>query len=160
MNEADRASVEAYLAYQRRARPDLARFWGPAIERDFRASIVVDSTGSVRWRHPFSALGAIINDASGQAPDYRAVRAPALALYAMLSQAIAPPDASAELLAQLARFERENNIPWRMESITQFGTGVRDARVERINGVHHLFLDRPNVTLRHIAEFLGPSRPH
>ena len=87
------------------------------------------------------------------------VRAPALALYATVSQAILPADASAEQRAAVARFERENNAPWTAESIAQFRRGVRNGRVERIAGVHHLFLDRPEETLQAIVRFLRESTP-
>ena len=156
---ADRASVDAYLAYQRRARLDLARFWGAAVERDYRASLAVDSLGRVRWRHPLARYAEILRNASRAAPEYAGVRAPALALYATISQAILPVGASAEQRAQVARFERENSAPWIAESVAQFRTGVREGRVEQIAGVHHLFLDRPDETLRAIVQFLRASRP-
>ena len=163
MTPADRRSVDAYLAYQRRARLDLARRWSAAVERDFRASLVADSLGRVRWRHPFARYGEMIADASRGAPEYAMVRAPALALYATVSQAILPAGASAEQRAAVARFERENNARWIAESVAQFRSGVRTGRVERIDGVHHLFLDRPEETLRAIVRFLRdsvpPSRP-
>jgi pimeloyl-ACP methyl ester carboxylesterase len=154
----DRASVDAYLAYQRRARLDLARFWGAAVERDYRASLVADSLGRVRWRHPLARYGEILRDASRAAPEYAGVRAPALALYATVPT-ILPAGASAEQRAQVARFERENSEPWTAESVAQFRTGVRGGRVERIAGVHHLFLDRPHETLRAIVRFLRASGP-
>jgi pimeloyl-ACP methyl ester carboxylesterase len=159
MTAADRATVDAYLAYQRRARLDLARFWGSAVERDYRASLVTDSLGRMRWRHPLARYGEMIRDASRAAPEYTGVRAPALAMYATVSQAIVPTDASAELRGQVARFERENNAPWFAESVAQFRTGVRGGRVQQIAGVHHLFLDRPDETLRTIVQFLRASRP-
>ena len=162
MTPGDRASVEAYLAHQRRARLDYARFWGPPVERDYRASLAVDSLGAVRWRHPFARYGEMLQDAAAAAPDYALVRAPALALYATVSQAILPADASPEQRAQVERFERENNAPWIAGSMAQFRSGVRDGRVERIAGVHHLFLDRPDETLRAIVAFLrgpAPSAP-
>lgn len=153
MTAADRATVESYLAYQRRARLDLARFWGPAVERDYRASIELDSTG-VRWHHPLARYGEMIDGASRGAPEYAKVRAPALALYATVSQAIPPTDATPEQRAQLVRYQRENGVPWRTESVLQFRTGVRGGVVQDIAGVHHLFLDRPDETLKAIVQFL------
>jgi hypothetical protein len=155
---ADRASVDAYLAYQRRARLDMARFWGPTVERDFRASLTVDSLGLVRWRHPFARFGQMIDGVSHSAPEYSRVRAPALALYATVSQAIAPAGASKEQLAQIARYERENSEPWQSESIGQFRREMRAGRVRKIAGVHHLFLDRPEETRRAIVSFLSADR--
>jgi len=154
MTPNDRASLDAYLAYQRRARLDLARFWGPVVERDFRASLLVDSLGQARWRHPFARYGQMIDDVSRRPPEYGLVRAPALALYATLSQAIAPVHASVEQRAQIARFERDNHQQWRAESMAQFQQGVSAGRTQEIAGVHHLFLDRPDETLRAIVSFL------
>ena len=154
ITDTDRRSLKAYLAYQRRARRDLARAWSPVVERDYSASLAVDSLGRVRWRHPFARYGEIIHDAARAAPEYGEVRAPALALYATVSQTILPADASAEMREQAARFERENNRPWTARSAAQFRAGMRDGRVQRIAGVHHLFLDRPEETLRAIVDFL------
>lgn len=154
MTSADRASVAAYLAYQRRARLDLARFWGPAVERDFRASLAVDSTGTVRWRHPLARYGEMIRGASLAAPEYPAVRAPALALYATVPQAILPPGATEEQRAQLARYQRDYAAPWTAESVAQFRSGMKLGRVQDVAGVHHLFLDRPEETLRAVRDFL------
>lgn len=150
----DRASLEAYLAYMRRARLDIARFWGPTVEQDFRASLITDSTGQVRWRHPPARYGEMILGASQAAPEYASVRAPALALYATVSQDILPADASEELRAQVERFERQNSGPWRTESMAQFRSGMKLGQVEQIAGVHHLFLDRPEETLRAVRDFL------
>jgi pimeloyl-ACP methyl ester carboxylesterase len=159
MTAADRASVDAYLAYQRRTRLDLARFWGPVVERDIRASLELDSLGRAGWHHPLARYGEMIGGASRAAPEYAGVRAPALALYATVSQTIVPADASPEQREQIARFERENHVPWMVESIAQFRAGVPGGRVERIDGVHHLFLDRPDETLRVIVGFLRGSAP-
>lgn len=156
ITDADRASLQAYLAYGRRSRLDLARGWGPAIERDIAASLDADSTGRVRWRHPFAHYGTMIAGASRGAPEYGRVRAPALALYATRTQSLLPADASAALRAQVARFERENHAPWTARSIAQFRSGVRGGRVLKVDGVHHLFLDRPEETLRAIVAFLRP----
>ena len=160
ISPADRASVGAYLAYQRRARLDLARFWGPTVERDYRASLTLDSLGQVRWRHPFARFGEMVAGTTRSAPEYPLVRAPALALYATVSQAIAPAGATKEQLAQIARYERENEEPWQTESMVQFRIGVRASRVQRSAGVHHLFLDRPDETRRAIVSFLStdPAR--
>jgi pimeloyl-ACP methyl ester carboxylesterase len=151
---ADRASPAAYLAYQRRARLDLARSWGPAVERDYLASLAVDSTGAVRWRHPLARYGEMMQGASLAAPEYGSVRAPALALYATVPQAILPPGATEEQRAQLDRFQRENHAPWVAESVAQFRSGMKLGRVEHVAGVHHLFLDRPEETLRAVRDFL------
>ena len=151
---ADRASLTAYLAYQRRARPDLARFWGPVVEQDYRASLAIDSTGQVRWRHPFARYGEMIQGASRTAPEYASVRAPALALYATVPQEVLPGDATGEQRAQLERFQRENAGPWTAESTAQFRSGMKLGQVAHIAGVHHLFLDRPEETLRAVRNFL------
>jgi pimeloyl-ACP methyl ester carboxylesterase len=81
--DADRASVAAYVAYVRRTRPDLGRSWSDALERDVRASLDVLPGGSVRPRPPASVSSRIVASASEAPPDYARVRAPALAIYAV-----------------------------------------------------------------------------
>jgi pimeloyl-ACP methyl ester carboxylesterase len=154
MTGADRASLKSYLAYQKEARPDLARAWSQAVERDYSASLVADASGAVKWRQPFARYGQIIDAASLAAPDYASVRAPALALYATVPQEVLPPNAPDSIRAQMARFQKENAGPWRTHSIEQFKSGVGFGKVIEVGGVHHLFLDRADETLVLISTFL------
>jgi pimeloyl-ACP methyl ester carboxylesterase len=154
MTRADRASLKSYLAYQKEARPDLARSWGQAVERDYSASLIADSSGAVKWRHPFERYGQIIDAASLAAPDYASVRAPSLALYATVPQEILPANAPDSIRARMERFQNENARPWRRQSIEQFRSRVSSGKVVEVNGVHHLFLDRADQTLALIATFL------
>jgi len=62
--DSDRASVDAYLAYVRRTRPDLARSWSGAVERDLRASLTVLPGGTVRPRPPAVTLRSSVTDRS------------------------------------------------------------------------------------------------
>ena len=52
------------------------------------------------------------------------------------------------------RFEREHSARWTAESIAQFESQVQSGRVQRVAGIHHLFLDRPDETLRLTRNFL------
>lgn len=157
--DADRASVEAYLAWARRSRPDLDRYWTDAVVRDYVESLVVAPDGRVRWGTPWEAYGAMVAGVSGGPPAYDGVRAPALALYSAEDEAYRlPDDATPELREAARRYEGEVLEPWRRQSAEQFRAGVPDGRVVELNAGHHLFLHRPAEVVRLVADFLRSGR--
>lgn len=152
---ADRASVEAYLAYARRTRLDLARYWTAPVVADITENLAAQADGTVAWRTPGPVFGAIIGDVSTAAPEYDRVRAPALAIYSVEREDFwLPTDATPELRAAHARFQAEVLGAWRRQSMEQFRSGVRNGRVVEMDAGHHLFLHRPDEVLRLVRDFL------
>jgi pimeloyl-ACP methyl ester carboxylesterase len=152
---ADRASVEAYLAYAHRARLDLARYWTAPVVADITENLAAQADGTVAWRTPGSIFGAIIGGVSTAPPDYHRVHAPALAFYSVENEDyLLPQDAAPELRAAHARFQAEVLGAWRRQSMEQFRSGVRDAQVVEMDAGHHLFLHRPDEVLRLMRGFL------
>lgn len=152
---ADRASVEAYLAYARRARLDLARYWTAPVIADITENLAAQADGTVAWRTPGPVFGAIIGGVSTAAPEYDRVQAPALALFSVESEDYwLPVDATPELRAAHARFQAEVLGAWRRQSMEQFRSGVRNGRVVEMDAGHHLFLHRPDEVLQLVRGFL------
>jgi pimeloyl-ACP methyl ester carboxylesterase len=152
---ADRASAEAYLAYTRRTRLDLARYWTAPVVADITENLAAQADGTVRWRTPGSVFGAIIGGVSTAAPEYDRVRAPALAIYAVENEDyLLPVDATPERRAAHARYQAEVLEVWRRQSIEQFRSGVRNGRVVEMDAGHHLFLHRPAEVLQLVRDFL------
>lgn len=153
--QADRASVEAYLVYARRARLDLARYWTAPVIADITENLAAQADGSVAWRTPGPVFGAIIGGVSTAAPEYDRVRAPALALYSVENEDyLLPADATPELRAAHARFQAEVLGAWRRQSMEQFRSGMRNGRVVEMDAGHHLFLHRPGEVLQLVRDFL------
>jgi hypothetical protein len=151
--------VEAYVAYVRRTRPDLARYWSDAAERDVRASLDVLPGGSVRPRPPASVSSRIVASASEAPPDYARVRAPAVAIYAVEDLSSRLPDsATAQRREALRRFREEVAMPWRRQSIEQFRSEMADGRVVEMDTGHHLFLHRRDEVVALTRSFLRDAR--
>jgi pimeloyl-ACP methyl ester carboxylesterase len=158
IEDADRASVEAYLAYVRRTRPDLARYWGAPVERDLRASLEVLPGGSVRPRTPSSVYSRIVASASASPPEYGRVHAPALAIYSVEDLANnLPAEASAQQREALRRYG-DVATPWRRQSIDQFRAEMSDGRVVEMDAGHHLFLHRRDEVVALTRSFLLDAR--
>jgi pimeloyl-ACP methyl ester carboxylesterase len=152
---ADRASVEAYLAFTRRTRLDLARYWTAPMVADVTENLAVQSDGTVVWRTPGPIYGSILGGVSTAAPEYERVRAPALAIYSVESEDYwIPANATPERRAAHARFQSEVRRPWLRQSMEQFRSGVGNGRVVEMDAGHHLFLHRPAEVLQLLRDFL------
>jgi pimeloyl-ACP methyl ester carboxylesterase len=152
----DRASLQAWLAYTRRARVDLARYWTAAVEADVSASMEVQPDGAVKSRTPGRILGAIFASTAQGSPDYSRVSAPALALYALEDEAYRlPADADSAMRAALVRYQQDVSEPWQRASIEQFRAGARRGQVHLLEDTgHHLFLHRPDAVASMMRDFL------
>jgi pimeloyl-ACP methyl ester carboxylesterase len=153
--DSDRASVDAYLAYVRRTRPDLARSWSGAVERDLRASLTVLPGGTVRPRPPADILSRIAVAARAAPPEYDRVRAPALAVYAMEDPSFMLPDSATDRQREaFARFTHDYAFPWRRQSVEQFRAEMADGRVVEMDAGPDLFLQRRDEVAALVRGFL------
>lgn len=152
---ADRASIEAYLAFARRSRLDLARYWTAPVVADITENLATQPDGTVAWRTPGPIFGALIGGVSTAAPEYDRVRAPALALYAVENEDyLLGESPTPELRAAHARFQADVLGAWRRQSMEQFRTGMRGGRVVQMDAGHHLFLHQPREVLQLVRDFL------
>jgi pimeloyl-ACP methyl ester carboxylesterase len=153
---ADRRSATAFLAYVRSTRPDLVRYWGASVRHDLQAETGRGTNGMMGWRTRDDVFGALLSGASRAPPDYRRVRAPALALYAEEDESYRlPANAAPALRAGIEAFENGPLAAWRVLSRTEFSQGVRGGEVAVMDSGHHLFLHRPAETLRRVESFLS-----
>ena len=95
---ADLVSRQAYLAYYRRARPDLAGIWCEAIEANLLADMTIEDDRPALDRHGAEVTGHMFRSlGQHRDPDYGKVTAPMLALVpGGRPHPFTPPDASAE----------------------------------------------------------------
>ena len=158
-SDADRASKSSFIDYVRRTRPDLARYWTDAVERDLRASIGARPEGGFGWRTTGAIFGQLFSGAAAAPPDYSKIQAPSLAIYSVEDEDYRlPPNASASLKASLDAFEEGPLAAWRNESMRQFRQGAKKGSVVEMDAGHHLFLHRPDQTLKLVRTFLREQR--
>jgi pimeloyl-ACP methyl ester carboxylesterase len=154
--QADHKSVAAYIAFIRRTRPDLARYWSSVVERDLASSIAVAADGSAGWRTRPSTFAALLAGAAAAPPDYRGIRAPALALFAHEDEAYRlPVDASPALRRALAAYEAGPLSRWRNVSEAEFRAAMAAGELVEVESGHHLFLHHPDRVVELIEDFLA-----
>ncbi len=155
---ADRASIEAWIAFKRRQDRNLARFWTEAVERDARAGLTLGTTGVVTKGH--AAFPRFWDEMTSQAPDYSKVGAPLLAIFAHEDESYQlPDDASPQLRADVAAWQAGPQSAWRRASIAQLRAAIPTAVIVEMEAAHHMFLQQPDATITLLRGFLDASRP-
>jgi pimeloyl-ACP methyl ester carboxylesterase len=152
---ADRTSIETFVTYLFATRPDYALFPRAIVEQDTRKSLAIRPDGSAGYRMGEAQFAEYLTSLSAAAPDYRRVRAPALAIYAgaqtkhRLLNAKTP-----EQRAAIEQHLRLKVDPWREASVAQFRSGMAKGEVLVLDAVHHIFLHKPVETAGAIRDFL------
>ena len=153
---ADQSSVPAFLAYVRRTRPDIVRYWGSPVRHDLESSVGLGPDGRAGWRTTGEVFGALLAATSQAPPDYRRVHAPALAIYSAEDEGYRlPADATPALRASLQAFMQGPLATWRRVSRDEFRSGLHGGESAEMDAGHHLFLHRPRETLSLVERFLA-----
>ncbi len=152
---ADRESIAAYIAFTKRIRTDINRFWSPVLDREMAASVGRRSDGTIGWKMA-PTFAEYWGSATDLPPDYSAIGAPSLAIYAGEDEGYRlPADASAAEKAALAAYLSGPLAQWLETSKTQFRSGPGSREVVTMDAGHYLFLQRPAETQRLIEDFLA-----
>jgi pimeloyl-ACP methyl ester carboxylesterase len=151
---ADRASVDAYVAYLVRTR-GVAEAPPGVLERNWRASVSVQPGGTAGMRWGEAQFREYMQSLAAGPPDYSRVRAPALAIYAVGVPQARLERATPELRAAIERHRETVVLPWRAASIEQFRNGMQRGEVVELDSLHHPFLHRPSETASLVRAFLN-----
>jgi pimeloyl-ACP methyl ester carboxylesterase len=150
----DLVSFPAYREWFTTRGPRRAAAWSPAVEAYARDYVVAQPDGSLQF-HPGPEDVAIwMRDLAGFRRDYRAVRAPALAIYVPDFLPSAGLDATAA--EALRSWVQREWVPWQRASRLRFEQEVPSPRVETLSHGDHmtfLFTEERDV-VRLLREFL------
>lgn len=153
--DADRQSVASYIAFTKRTRADLNRFWSPVLDREMAASIGKRPDGTIGWKMG-PTFGEYWSSAAKAPPDYSGITAPSLAIYAVEDESYRlPANATSAQKEDLASYVSGPSAKWLETSSAQFKSGPGDREVVRMNAGHYLFIQRPAETLQVIEDFLS-----
>lgn len=132
----------------------------PAIEANLRQCFASGSSGLV-FRTPKKVDDAVLTALLADHPDYSAVRAPALAIYADFSRADqVPKGTSAQVRAAADYFSRTVIVPWQTVEKARFRQNIACGSVLELKHTgHYLFLERPRDTADWINSFLASENP-
>ena len=151
---ADRASVDAFVAFLFRTRAIYQLYPREVLERDIRASLTQRADGTVGFRMGEPQFAEFSASFCAAPPDYSRVRAPALAIYAGGQSAFRLRVAAPQIRSRLESFLATTVEPWRAASIEQYRRGMRGGEVVTMNAVHHMFLHKPHETAAVVRSFL------
>lgn len=151
----DTASFEAFEAWYGRT----LGFWSPALAADLR-ELYRAPDGSLRPTTPRAVGQALYDGMVAFRPDYRPVRAPALALYAIQTKPDMPPGAGSALRVKAQTFVDTVYAPWQRAQARRFDREIACSRIVLFPGAHHyLFIEQRSKVEKVMREFLTASRP-
>jgi hypothetical protein len=153
---ADLSSPEAYLAYHRRTRPDIARLWCEAIESDLLDKIAVQEDGSVESLHDDQLMNRI-------AEEIWPIRDPRYEMVATPMPAIvpdgdyhhgAPLDADDDLRRAADSHWRQVVRPWIRQRTATFRQSAPSAQIVEPDAPNHLsFIAKEDATAAAVKAF-------
>jgi pimeloyl-ACP methyl ester carboxylesterase len=150
----DQVTPDAYLAYIKRSRPDLASIWCEAIEADR-----LDEVRRLVLHGPATATVASMEAGLGthRDPAYGDVVAPSLALVlGAATHPFIPPNATEALRGAANDYYRRQFVPWLKRRTALFIRAVPAARIVELDTSNHtLFIAKEDETVNAIFEFLG-----
>jgi len=157
----DLVSSEAYIAYVKRSRPDLAGIWCDAIEADRLEDLPrlrSDYARPLRDRHSYKVTQQM-HEGLGphRLPAYGDVKAASLAfVLGGTTHPFLPPDASEDLETAANKYYVENFVPRIRRRTALFRDAVPDARIiELATSNHTIFVAKEDETVTGILEFLS-----
>lgn len=152
----DMVSSEAYLAFIKRSRPDLASIWCDAVEADRLAYV------ALLVKHgPATEIVAKMRDGLGahRNPAYGEVKAPALAIMPVgTTHPFLQPDAPDALRRSANSYYAETRLPRIKRRTDLFRQAVPDARIIELDTSNHtIFVAREDETVDAILSFLSDA---
>lgn len=125
-------------------------FWSDSLEADLRVSF---------WRPTSPQLtSTFIADAQRRPNNYSAIRAPALAFWAVPTFSnYAPGQAAAadpEVRRAMEDYFAAVRLPWGQSGAERFLADIPDGRLVRVDANHHFFIPLEDLVVREIQAFL------
>jgi pimeloyl-ACP methyl ester carboxylesterase len=153
----DLVSPEAYLAYYKRSRPDLASIWCEAIEADRLEDMTIEGGRPVYDLHGYNVSNKMLAGLGPhREPAYGDVKAPTLAFVrAGATNPLVLPDASEELERAANIYYVQNSLPRIRRQTELFREAAPNATVIELDTSNHtIFIAKEDEIVEAIFEFL------
>ena len=152
----DFASLNAYFAYKRKARPDWARIWCKAIEDDLLECVRIEADGRIQETSDDEYFGRIWQEVASQYPEYEKVKCPMLAIFPIGHyHPSVPLNVSDEIQKAANKYWQERVLPFIQETIKSFRQTAPKAHIVELDTPYHrIFLAREDETVGAIFDFL------
>lgn len=155
----DFASLDAYFAYRRKARPAWARIWCKAIEDDILEYVKISPDGRIEETMDDELFSRIWKEVSSQYPKYQKVNCPMLAIMPMGQyHPDVTLDASDDIQKIADKYWQERVLPFIQETIKSFCQTAPKARVVELDTPNHrAFMAKEDETVEAIFDFLSTT---
>jgi pimeloyl-ACP methyl ester carboxylesterase len=152
----DLTSLEAYLNYYRRYRPDLARIWNEAIQADVAEFLSIGPNSNVIDDRDNELLNGMYGVVWSRLPDYDLGEVPALAVVPDGDYHPGRPlEASNELRRAADQYWLDRVRPWIRQRTEAFRAEAPAAQIVELDSPnHHIFIDKEDETVKAIDIFL------
>lgn len=138
----------------------LLKSHSPAIGADLRQTYAVTPTG-LKSRLSETVAAAVMAGVLSDKPDYRAVRAPALAIYSDWSHPDQlPPGLSRKLRDKADAYYAGTIRPWQIAEERRFTENIKCGHALQLkDSGHYFFLEKPAEIAAYIDSFLASDAP-
>jgi len=154
--EQDCHSIEEYVAYVKRVRPDLAEMWNQLWDEETRHGVTITDDGKVVDRMSDELGKLIIDSLRNYVPEEAALKVPILSFYAIWDKLLFPDYLTEEQKALLVEFSNTVRLPVQRECIELFRHNVPHAQVVEIpQGNHYCFIKQEELVYEEMRKFLS-----
>ncbi len=151
----DHFTIEDYIAYTKRIRPDLAEIWSELWDEETMHSVTKSPEGKVVDKMSDRIFQAFMDNLSGYSPEDSSIEAPVLSIYAIWDDYRFPADLTDEQKALWLEFAQTTRLPLQRECIEQFRRDVPHARIVEIpQGHHYCFIKHEERVFDEMRKFL------
>jgi non-heme chloroperoxidase len=150
-------SIEEFAATVRRLYPSLAAIWGPEIEADLRANVIITPEGCVVEKMSDAINSALGYTVQNYLPDYAGIQVPMLSLFVLTDgrDFLSADYMTEEQKAQVIDYFNNDRIPHVKNYIEQFRRNVPQAHIVVIpDGNHYCFLKQEAIVFNAMNAFL------
>lgn len=152
----DFASLDAYFAYYKKARPEWARIWCKAIEEDLLEYVKISDDGRIEETRDSEFFSRIWKEIEPHYPEYEKVKCPILAITPVGHYHPGVPlDTSEDIQKAANKYWQERVLPFIQETIKSFRQSAPTAHIVELDTPNHrVFLAKEDETVRAIFDFL------
>ena len=148
-------SIEEYIEFVKRIRPDLAEMWNELWDEETRYLVTTTEDGKIAEKMSDELHELIIGPLRNYVPEDEMIKVPVLSIYAIWDKLLFPDYLTEEQKALSAEFQRTIRLSVQRECIDQFQRNVPHAKVVEIpQGNHYCFIKQEELVYEEMWKFL------
>ena len=151
----DHFTIEDYIAYTKRIRPDLADIWSKLLDEETLYTVVTNADGKIVDKMSDEIGNALRTNLGPYAPEDSEIRAPVLSIYSIWDDYRFPDYLTEEQRKLSLEFAKTVQLQVQRECIEQFRRDVPHARIVEIpKGHHYCFIKQEELVFDEMRKFL------